>query len=68
MKINTTESVATALGITPQRVRQLVHQLGIEPTSIGKAMILSDADVKKLGKRKTSKGPTKKNPTTVLSG
>jgi hypothetical protein len=59
MKINTTESVAGALGITPQRVRQLVKELGITPTMIGKAMILSDADVKKLEKRKTQRGPAK---------
>ena len=59
MKINTTKSVAGALGITPQRVRQLVKELGIGLQMVGKAMILSDADVKKLEKRKTQRGPTK---------
>ncbi|MEK6281893.1 MAG: hypothetical protein AABN95_16185 [Acidobacteriota bacterium] len=60
MKINTTETVANALGLTPQRVRQLVKELNIEPTMIGKAIVLSDADVKKLERRKTQRGPTKK--------
>jgi len=60
VKINTTETVATALGLTPQRVRQLVKELNITPTMIGKAIVLSDADVKKLEKRKTQRGPTKK--------
>lgn len=59
MKINTTETVAAALGLTPQRVRQLVKELNIEPTMIGKAIVLSDADVKKLERRKTSRGPAK---------
>jgi hypothetical protein len=59
VKINTTESVATALGLSPQRVRQLVKELNIEPTMIGKAIVLSDADVKKLERRKTSRGPAK---------
>lgn len=60
MKINTTETVATALGLTPQRVRQLVKELNITPTMIGKAIVLSDADVRLLEKRKTQRGPTKK--------
>lgn len=60
MKINTTETVATALGLTPQRVRQLVKELNLTPTMIGKAIVLSAADVKKLEKRKTQRGPTKK--------
>ena len=59
MKINTTETVAAALGLTPQRVRQLVKELNIEPTMIGKAIVLSDADVKKIERRKTSRGPAK---------
>lgn len=59
MKINTTETVATTLGLTPQRIRQLVKELKIEPTMIGKAIVLSDADVKKLERRKTSRGPAK---------
>lgn len=60
MRINTTETVATALGLTPQRVRQLVKELNIEPTMIGKAIVLSDADVRRIERRKTSRGPTKK--------
>lgn len=60
MKINTTESVATTLGLTPQRVRQLVKELNITPTMIGKAIVLSDADVRLLERRKTQRGPTKK--------
>jgi hypothetical protein len=60
VKINTTETVATALRLTPQRVRQLVKELNITPTMIGKAIVLSDADVRLLGKRKTQRGPVKK--------
>jgi len=60
VRINTTETVATALGLTPQRVRQLVKELNIEPTMIGKAIVLSDADVRRIERRKTSRGPTKK--------
>ena len=60
MKINTTETVATALGISPQRIRQAIKELSITPTMIGKAIVLSDADVKKLERRKTSRGPAKR--------
>lgn len=59
MKINTTTTVATALGVTVQRVRQLVKELNIEPAMIGKAIVLSNADVKKLERRKTQRGPSK---------
>ena len=64
MKLNTTESVADALGITPQRVRQLVKELGISrvacPCCGAKDRGITDADVKKLEKRKTQPGPMKK--------
>lgn len=60
MKINTTETVATALNITVQAVRQAIKKLNITPTMIGKAIVLSDADVKKLERRKTRPGPTAK--------
>jgi hypothetical protein len=58
--IATTTAVAAKLGITPQRVRQLITELGIEPTWVGKSMILEDSDIKRLEKRKTQRGPTKK--------
>jgi hypothetical protein len=61
MKINTTKTVATTLGISVQRVRQIVKELNITPIMIGKAIVLSDTDVKRLEKRKTSRGPTKKH-------
>jgi predicted transcriptional regulator len=63
MRLNTTESIADALGITPQRVRQLVTELGITradcPCCGAKERGLTEADVKKIEKRKTSKGPQK---------
>lgn len=52
MKINTTESVADALGITPQRVGQIIKKLGIEPQRIRGAIILSDAQVRLIEKEK----------------
>jgi hypothetical protein len=58
--INTTATVAAALGLSPQRVRQAIKELNITPTMIGKAIVLSDADVKKLARRKTQRGPVKK--------
>ena len=57
--LGTTNAVAAKLGITPQRVRQLIKELGIEPQMVGKSMILDTADIKRLEKRKTQRGPTK---------
>lgn len=53
MKINTTESVAGALGLTVQRVRQIIKELGIEPETIGRAIVLSDAQVRQIEKYKS---------------
>lgn len=58
--LGTTNAVAAKLGITPQRVRQLIKELGIEPQMVGKSMILDTADIKRLEKRKTQRGPTAK--------
>lgn len=60
MKINTTQTVADALGLTTERVRQLIKELNITPTTIGRAIVLSDADVKKIEKRNTQVGRPKK--------
>lgn len=60
MKINTTETVAAALGISVQAVRLAIKKLNITPTMIGKAIVLSDADVRKLERRKTQPGPKKR--------
>lgn len=65
MKINTTQAVADSLNITPARVRQLVRELGLEPVYIGKAIVLSDADVKKMRNRKQSMGPVKNKKSKV---
>lgn len=59
-KIITTEVAADALGISVRRVRQLIKDLRIEPQMIGKAIILSPADLKKMQTRKTQRGPAKK--------
>jgi len=60
MTFNTTENVAARLGLTPGRIRQLIKELNLQPTRIGKAIVLSESDVKKLQNRKTSFGPAKK--------
>ncbi len=57
MKINTTQAVADSLGISPRRVRKLIAEMGIPTERIGKAIVLSDAQVRMLGKRKTERGP-----------
>jgi predicted transcriptional regulator len=64
MKIKTAETVADTLGLTPQRVNQIVKELGITradcPCCGAKERGITDADVRKIEKRKTSKGPEKK--------
>jgi len=65
--LGTTKAVGARLGITPQRVRQLVTELGIEPIWVGKSMILEDADIRKLEKRKTQRGPTKRTKSQHLA-
>jgi hypothetical protein len=47
MKINTTESVASESGISPERVRQIVKILSITPIH-PRPMILSDRDAKRV--------------------
>lgn len=57
MAINTPEVVANKLGTSVRRVQQLIKELKITPAmTIGKTQILSDADVRKLEKRKTKRG------------
>lgn len=59
--IATTAAIAAKLGTSTRRVQQLIKELEIVPIqTIGRSMILSDADVKRLEKRKTQPGPTKK--------
>ena len=58
MKINTTEAIAERLGTSVRRVQQLIKELNIEPVQkIGRSQILSDADVQRLEKRSTQRGP-----------
>ncbi len=59
-KIITPEVAATMLDVSERRVQQLIKELNIEPQRIGKTAILSDADMKKLAKRKTTPGKAKK--------
>lgn len=51
MKINTTAEVARELGISEQRVRQLVRELSLTPQRIGKAIVLSDAEIEAMRQR-----------------
>lgn len=61
MKINTPANVAKRLGISVRSVQLLIKKLGIRPIEmIGKTQILSDADVRRIEKRKTQRGPAKK--------
>lgn len=55
-EIITTEVAKTRLNVSVQRVRQLVKELGITPTWIGRAMILSPADLKRMKKRNKQVG------------
>lgn len=61
--LGTTNAVAAKLGISPQRVRQLINELGIEAQWVGKSMILDTEDIKKLEKRKTQRGPERRRTT-----
>jgi len=55
-QINTPSVVAERTGIKVRRVQQLIKELGIVPAMrIGKTAILSEADVKRIQKRKDSR-------------
>lgn len=57
----TTREVAAALkGISEQRVRQIAAELGLEPERIGKALFWTAADLRRMKRRKTRRGPEKK--------
>lgn len=58
MKINTSESVADALGITVKRVQQLAKEMGLP--RLGRQFVITDSDVKKMAARKTQRGPATK--------
>jgi hypothetical protein len=60
MKINTTASIATQLGTSTRRVQQLIKELGIVPSMIGKSQILTDKEVKRLAERNKQVGRPKK--------
>lgn len=63
MRIKTAETIAGELGVTPQLVNKLIRQLGIAradcPCCGAKERGITDADAKRIEKRKTSKGPQK---------
>jgi hypothetical protein len=58
MKINTTESVADALGITVKRVQQLAKEMKLR--RLGRQFVITEKDVKKMASRKTQRGPAAK--------
>jgi hypothetical protein len=59
--IATTTAIAAKLGTSTRRVQQLIKELEIVPVqTIGRSMILSDTDVKRLEKRNTQRGPAPK--------
>lgn len=65
-KILTSQVIADTLGISVQRVRQLAKELSIEPQTIGKALIFSPADLKKMQGRSKKVGRPRR-PDSELS-
>jgi hypothetical protein len=62
MRINTPTNIAAKLGISTRNVQLLIKKLEITPIEmIGKTQIISDADVKRIEKRKTTPGREKKS-------
>jgi hypothetical protein len=61
-KLITTKEAAASLGTSERRVQQLATELGLGQRIPGGrgVMLFSDADVKKMGTRKTQRGPMKK--------
>jgi hypothetical protein len=58
-QILTSQTIADTLGISVQRVRQLAKELNIEPQTIGKALIFTPADLKKMQGRSKKVGRPK---------
>lgn len=58
-KIITAHEAAEMLGITHQRVRQLVRELGLSLEKVGNTRIFTAADVRKMAARSVRRGPQK---------
>lgn len=56
----TTKEAAEALGVTEQRVRQLVIELGLEVERFRNVIIISKRDFRKMEARKTKAGRASK--------
>jgi hypothetical protein len=55
-QISLTSEVATRLGITAQRVRQLIKELDLRPRRIGGAICLTEDEIQQLENRNTLPG------------
>lgn len=58
--IVTTAEAAAVLGVSVQRVRQLIKELELEPVTIGKAILLNKDELALMQKRNTRAGRPKR--------
>jgi hypothetical protein len=59
----TTEMAAQAEGVDKSRIRQVIKELGIEPSRIGRAIVLTKDQYEQIHKRNKQRGPrTEKVP------
>lgn len=56
----TTQTIAVQLDVTPKRVREIAHLMGIKPMWIGQTMLFTPAQVRKMRDRDTKRGPKPK--------
>lgn len=56
----TTNEAAKRCDVSVQRIRQLIKELQIIPGRIGKAIVLSPGQMRRLEKRNTKRGRSKK--------
>lgn len=60
MDLLTTNKVAELQGITPQRVVQIIKELGLEPQRIGTNFLLTTDEYRQIAQRNSTKGRPKK--------
>lgn len=60
MKIITSTQAAVALGVSERRIRQLVAELSLTPQRVGRLLIFTPADLRKMKARRTTRGVVKK--------
>lgn len=55
----TTREIADSLDLTPQRVVQIVGELGLEPEQVGSVFLFTKEQVQQIANRPTKPGPKK---------